>query len=128
MAKPLRDTVWYRLSRVVQSRPWLFAVGGTVVLLVLATPALGLRLGFSDEGNFAEDTTTRKAYDLISEGFGPGTLKPERCHLDRAQVGIAGPSNIADLVGGELPVGIRADEFGSLMSSHGQGKQLRSGS
>ena len=75
-AKPLRDTVWYRLSRVVQSRPWLFAVGGTVVLLVLATPALGLRLGFSDEGNFAEDTTTRKAYDLISEGFGPGANGP----------------------------------------------------
>ena len=75
-AKPLRDTGWYRLSRVVQSRPWLFAVGGTVVLLVLAAPVLGLRLGFSDEGNFAEDTTTRKAYDLISEGFGPGTNGP----------------------------------------------------
>ena len=75
-AKPLRDTVWYRLSRVVQSRPWLFAVGGTVVLLVLAAPVLGLRLGFSDEGNFAEDTTTRKAYDLISEGFGPGANGP----------------------------------------------------
>ena len=75
-AKPLRDTAWYRLSRVVQSRPWLFAVGGTVVLLVLAAPVLGLRLGFSDEGNFAEDTTTRKAYDLISEGFGPGANGP----------------------------------------------------
>ena len=75
-AKPLRDTGWYRLSRVVQSRPWLFAVGGTAVLLVLAAPVLGLRLGFSDEGNFAEDTTTRKAYDLISEGFGPGANGP----------------------------------------------------
>ena len=75
-AKPLRDTGWYRLSRVVQARPWLFAIGGTVVLLVLAAPVLGLRLGFSDEGNFAEDTTTRKAYDLISEGFGPGANGP----------------------------------------------------
>jgi len=74
--KPLRDTGWYRLSRMVQSRPWLFAVGGTVVLLVLAAPVLGLRLGFSDEGNFAEETTTRKAYDLISEGFGPGANGP----------------------------------------------------
>jgi len=71
-AKPLRETGWYRLSRVVQSRPWLFAIGGTVVLLVLAAPVLSLRLGFSDEGNFGQDTTTRKAYDLISEGFGPG--------------------------------------------------------
>ena len=75
-AKPLRETGWYRLSRVVQSRPWLFAVGGTVVLLVLAAPVLGLRLGFSDEGNFAEETTTRRAYDLISEGFGPGANGP----------------------------------------------------
>ena len=75
-SKPLRDTGWYRLSRVVQSRPWLFAIGGTVVLLVLAAPVLGLRLGFSDEGNFAEETTTRKAYDLLSEGFGPGANGP----------------------------------------------------
>ena len=74
--KPRRETGWYRLSRMVQSRPWLFAVGGTVVLLVLAAPVLGLRLGFSDEGNFAEETTTRKAYDLISEGFGPGANGP----------------------------------------------------
>ena len=75
-SKPLRDTGWYRLSRVVQSRPWLFAIGGTVVLLVLAAPVLGLRLGFSDEGNFASETTTRKAYDLLSEGFGPGANGP----------------------------------------------------
>ena len=89
-AKPLRDTVWYRLSRVVQSRPWLFAVGGTVVLLVLAAPALGLRLGFSDEGNFAEDTTTRKAYDLISEGFGPGANGPLL-----VVAAVAGPQQLA---------------------------------
>ena len=75
-AKPRRETGWYRLSRVVQSRPWLFAVGGTVVLLVLAAPVLGLRLGFSDEGNFAEETTTHRAYDLMSEGFGPGANGP----------------------------------------------------
>ena len=75
-AKPLRETGWYRLSRMVQSRPWQFAIGGTVVLLVLAAPVLGLRLGFSDEGNFAEETTTRRAYDLISEGFGPGANGP----------------------------------------------------
>jgi RND superfamily putative drug exporter len=75
-AKPLRDTGWYRLSRVVQSRPWLFAIGGTAVLVVLAAPVLGLRLGFSDEGNFAQDTTTRKAYDLIADGFGPGANGP----------------------------------------------------
>ena len=75
-AKPLRSTAWYRLSRVVQSRPWLFAIGGTVVLLTLAAPVLDLRLGFSDEGNFSEESTTRRAYDLISDGFGPGANGP----------------------------------------------------
>ena len=97
-AKPLRETGWYRLSRVVQSRPWLFAVGGTVVLLVLAAPVLGLRLGFSDEGNFAEDTTTRKAYDLISEGFGPGANGPLLVVAT-----VSGPQHLAalnDLSGG----------------------------
>ncbi len=74
--KALRDTAWYRLSRVVQARPWLFALGGTAVLLLLAVPVLSLRLGFSDEGNFSPDTTTRKAYDLLAQGFGPGANGP----------------------------------------------------
>ncbi len=74
--KQLHETGWHRLSRVVQARPWLFAVGGTLVLLLLASPLLSLRLGFADEGNYSEDTTTRKAYDLLSDGFGPGANGP----------------------------------------------------
>ena len=74
--KPLRETGWYRLSRMVQARPWLFAVGGTVVLLVLAAPVLVLRFGFADESNFASETTTRKAYELLVDGFGPGANGP----------------------------------------------------
>ena len=38
--------------------------------------SIGLRLGFSDEGNLAEDTYTRQAYDLLAEGFGPGFNGP----------------------------------------------------
>ena len=48
----------------------------TAVLLALAAPALGLRLGFPDAGNRPADSTTRQAYDLISEGFGPGANGP----------------------------------------------------
>ena len=47
-----------------------------MVLLVLAIPVLSLRLGFSDESNFADDTTTKQAYDLLVEGFGPGFNGP----------------------------------------------------
>jgi RND superfamily putative drug exporter len=35
-----------------------------------------VRLGFSDDGNFPEDTTTRRAYDLLADGFGPGFNGP----------------------------------------------------
>ncbi|MFP5255907.1 MAG: MMPL family transporter [Acidimicrobiia bacterium] len=75
-AKPLAKTTAFRWSRVIQRRPWPAFVGGTVLLLLLSIPVFGLRLGFSDEGNFAEDTTTRKAYDLLAEGFGPGFNGP----------------------------------------------------
>jgi putative drug exporter of the RND superfamily len=74
--KARRETAAYRWSRVVQRRPWPAALGATAVLVLLAIPVLGLRLGFSDESNFADDTTTKQAYDLIVEGFGKGSTGP----------------------------------------------------
>jgi RND superfamily putative drug exporter len=74
--KPVRESLAYRWSRVVQHHPWRSLAGGTIVLLILAAPVLSLRLGFSDEGNFGKETTTRRAYDLLSEGFGPGFNGP----------------------------------------------------
>ena len=74
--KPRRETTSYRWSRVIQHRPWPFALGATALLLVLAIPFLSLRLGFSDESNFADDTTTKQAYNLVAEGFGKGSTGP----------------------------------------------------
>jgi len=65
-----------RWSHVVQRRPWPFAIGALVILLALAAPALGMRLGFPDAGNDPPDSMTRQAYDLNTEGFGPGTNGP----------------------------------------------------
>ncbi len=65
-----------RWSHAVQRRPWTAAIVGTAVLLALAAPALGMRLGFPDAGNDAPDTMTRQSYDLMSEGFGPGSNGP----------------------------------------------------
>ena len=70
--KPVRETLAYRWSRFIQHRPWQTAIAGAVALLVLSIPVLSMRLGFSDEGNFDRKTTTRKAYDLLAQGFGPG--------------------------------------------------------
>ncbi|HEY3492406.1 MAG TPA: MMPL family transporter [Solirubrobacterales bacterium] len=65
-----------RWSHWVQRRPWPAAIVATAILLALAAPALGMRLGFPDAGNDPKDTMTRQAYDLICEGFGPGSNGP----------------------------------------------------
>ncbi len=65
-----------RWSHAVQRRPWTAAIVATAVLLALAAPALGMRLGFPDAGNDPPDTMTRQSYDLNTEGFGPGTNGP----------------------------------------------------
>jgi putative drug exporter of the RND superfamily len=70
------DSPAARWSHVVQRRPWTFAIAATAILLLLAAPALGMRLGFPDAGNDPPDTMTRQAYDLNTEGFGPGTNGP----------------------------------------------------
>ena len=64
--------IWHRWSRVVQARPWTMAIIGLVILGGLALPVLEIRLGSADDGNLSEETTLRRAYDLLSEGFGPG--------------------------------------------------------
>jgi putative drug exporter of the RND superfamily len=65
-----------RWSHWVQRRPWPCAIIATAILLALAAPALGMRLGFPDAGNDPPDKMTRQAYDLNTEGFGPGTNGP----------------------------------------------------
>jgi RND superfamily putative drug exporter len=65
-----------RWSHMVQRHPWRAAIIATAILLALAAPALGMRLGFPDAGNDPPGTMTRQSYDLTAEGFGPGTNGP----------------------------------------------------
>ncbi len=71
-----RASVWFRWSRVVQRRPWPAFVAGLALLVVLAIPLLSIRLGFPDTGGSPTSDTTRRAYDLIADGFGPGANGP----------------------------------------------------
>ena len=69
-------TKWYRWSHEIQRRPWLAAILSGGLLIVLCIPTLSLRLGTNDAGTEPPDKTTRKAYDLLAEGFGPGFNGP----------------------------------------------------
>jgi RND superfamily putative drug exporter len=68
----IHKTIWWRWSRVIQAHPWPALLASAGLLLLLAVPLLSLRLGFGDAGNRPESDSSRQAYDLLSEGFGPG--------------------------------------------------------
>lgn len=67
---------WFRFSKAIQRHPLPYLVGGAAVLLVLAIPLLSMHVGTSDNGNNPESTHSRRAYDLLKEGFGPGFNGP----------------------------------------------------
>ncbi|MFF5140086.1 MMPL family transporter [Streptomyces sp. NPDC013157] len=67
---------WARWAAVVQRRPRVLSAIALVVMVVLTIPVLSLRLGSSDSGNDPASNTTRKAYDLLADGFGPGFNGP----------------------------------------------------
>jgi RND superfamily putative drug exporter len=71
-----RAGFWLRWVGLVQRRPAWAALASTALLLALAAPALGLRLGSSDSGNDSTKQTTRHAYDLLATGFGSGFNGP----------------------------------------------------
>jgi RND superfamily putative drug exporter len=100
---------WARWVGSIQRRPVLATVAATALMLVLAAPALGLRLGASDAGNDPAGHTTRKAYDLIASGFGKGfngplqlavklpkaNAAPALAELSRSLRGISGVASVA---------------------------------
>ncbi len=70
------ESFWHRWSYFLQRHPWPSAIFGVLLLVILAAPVFAMRLGFSDAGNRPEEDTSRRAYDLLSEGFGPGFNGP----------------------------------------------------
>ncbi|MGW0119796.1 MMPL family transporter [Streptomyces sp. NPDC003327] len=65
-----------RWSAFVERHPKLLGAVAAVVMTVLALPTLSLHLGTSDQGNNPATATTRQAYDLLADGFGPGVNGP----------------------------------------------------
>ncbi|MFI9832784.1 MMPL family transporter [Streptomyces sp. NPDC051913] len=71
--KPNMGTRW---GSFVVRRPVAVLVLGVVALGVMAVPVTQLQLGLGDDSTKPESTTQRQAYDLLSEGFGPGFNGP----------------------------------------------------
>jgi uncharacterized membrane protein YdfJ with MMPL/SSD domain len=80
-------------------------------MLVLAIPVLSLQLGTSDRGNDPSSSTTRQAYDLLADGFGPGFNGPLQLVAQTSD-----PADVAALraLEAELPGGSRRDQRGTV--------------
>ncbi|MFI6641074.1 MMPL family transporter [Streptomyces sp. NPDC050504] len=90
-----------RWAAFVERRPKLLGALAAVVMAVLALPALSLHLGTSDQGNNPATATTRKAYDLLADGFGPGVNGPLTLAAE-----LRGPADQAAM--DRLPAALRA--------------------
>ncbi|MFE5898680.1 MMPL family transporter [Streptomyces sp. NPDC056488] len=95
-----------RWSAFVERHPKFLGAVAAVVMAVLALPTLSLHLGTSDQGNGPATATTRKAYDLLAEGFGPGVNGPltlvagldgadDRVALDRLPAALSATEGVA---------------------------------
>ena len=70
------QTMWTRWGHEVERHPWRYCIGAVAILLILAIPLFSMKLGFPDDGTAPTSETRRLAYDLLSEGFGPGFNGP----------------------------------------------------
>jgi RND superfamily putative drug exporter len=67
---------WPRWGAAVTRHPWRALTAGLAIMIGLSIPAVSVRLGQSDAGNDPTSQTTRRAYDLLATGFGPGFNGP----------------------------------------------------
>ncbi|MFG2921826.1 MMPL family transporter [Streptomyces sp. NPDC048305] len=96
-AAPDQETgqgTWHRYARRVERRPWWFLTGGVVTLAVLAFPLLFIQLGHIGDGADPRSFTDRRAYDLMSSAFGPGSNGPLTLVIDQTEVPQSGRSDL----------------------------------
>ena len=94
---------WSRWVRHVTRNAWSYAIGVTALLLALATPVLGLRVGVPDDGAQPAGLTQRRAYDLVAQGFGPGRNGPLVIAVDlAADPGVVG--HLADAIAADAGI------------------------
>jgi RND superfamily putative drug exporter len=90
--KPSFGTRW---ATMIARRPVVVLLAAVAALGVVAIPATDLRLGMPDDSTAAPDTTQRKAYDLLAEGFGAGFNGPLVVVVDTDRSGAGAAQNAA---------------------------------
>ncbi|MGK2965138.1 MAG: MMPL family transporter [Tepidiformaceae bacterium] len=71
-----RSAGWERFAARVQEHPRALALGATGILLLLATPLLGLETGMPGISVLPQDRQARVGYDILADSFGPGGPGP----------------------------------------------------
>ncbi|MFI2367648.1 MMPL family transporter [Streptomyces sp. NPDC018833] len=89
---------WHRYAQRVERRPWWFLASGVVVLAVLAIPLFFIQLGHIGDGADPKSFTDRRAFDLMSTAFGPGSNGPMTLVVDQTDVPRADRSALASAV------------------------------
>jgi RND superfamily putative drug exporter len=71
-----RGPSWRGWSNTVKAHPWPLAVAALALMIALLIPVVAMRLDSSDAGNDPSSTSSRQAFDLLAQGFGPGFNGP----------------------------------------------------
>lgn len=77
---------WHRYAQRVERRPWWFLAGGVTTVVVLAIPVFSIQLGHIGDGADPTSFTDRRAYDLMTDAFGPGSNGPLTVVIDQTSV------------------------------------------
>ncbi|GAA2416440.1 MMPL family transporter [Streptomyces coeruleofuscus] len=86
---------WHRYAQRVERRPLWFLAAGVAVIVVLAIPVLSIRLGHIGDGADPTSFTDRRAYDLMTDAFGPGSNGPLTVVIDQTGVPDSQRSDLA---------------------------------
>jgi len=70
------NTLWYKWSEQIIKRPIIFLLVGLLIVIPIALPAQDLKLGLPTDQYASTESSERKAYDLLTEGFGVGFNAP----------------------------------------------------